>query len=158
MAVNKDQIAKELEKYDTIREKVLRLNELDKYYAIIYGVDYVKISILVTFDMNVDVYVVGEKSRLDIICLICKTNYVYTYCSIKANIKNCNTIKYYICYDCRDKNYKLCATCLQESKECAAITKIKITFWLCTNKFTKFTIPKDIRRLITNLFFINFLN
>jgi hypothetical protein len=140
-----DASRKELKKYESMREMVLRLNELGKF-NITYGLGYVA---------TPTIYLVKDGNGCNGGCLACKNYTIGTYDKyIISNIQNCNTIRYYLCDDCRDKNYKLCATCLRESKECAALTKIKITFWLCaTHKFTKFIIPKDIRRLI-----INFLN
>jgi hypothetical protein len=148
-----DAIKKELEKYDSIREKVLRLNELDKYIAIIYGVNDVDVTIQVAFNFTATICVFYKNLSFNSTCLICKANgSVNGFHLIKSNIKNCNSIQYCMCQDCHDKNCKLCATCLRESQECSTLTKQKITFWLCTKKFTKFIIPKDIRRLITNLF------
>jgi hypothetical protein len=150
-----DTITKELKKYDSMREKVLRLNELGKYNCIIYGLDYLAIDVPIC-----RINLVGPVNINFESCIICKKAYIDEYMVIyinfiTSNIKNCknrNKIQYYVCNSCKNKNYKLCTTCLRESPNCATLTKQKITFWLCVS-----TIPKDIRRIIINLFFSIFL-
>jgi hypothetical protein len=145
-----DAIRKELEKYDSIREKVLRLNELGKYECIYYGHDHVQIDTYKIWHINV----VPSKSDSWSGCLICGAPPRRRFkCSIKSIFNNYNVIEYHLCEECHNKNCKLCKICLRELKACAAIKKIKTTFLLCATKFTKFRIPKDIRRII-----INFLN
>jgi hypothetical protein len=141
-----EKIKQDLARYDTIREKVLRLNELDnyKYDDIVYGRGYIALESNSFYCRIIDN---GGRG-----CLICEgifanENYV------DLQVAKYNTIKYYLCKSCIDKKVTLCTTCLRETTECREITKRKITFWLCTNKFKKFIIPKDIRRLITYLFF-----
>jgi hypothetical protein len=137
-----DAIRKELEKYDSMREKVLRLNELGKYDVITYGLDYISIK-----NINRLKFVANTKNNWKGECLICK-GFFPNICFVKSNIGNYNNIEYYLCNNCCNFGNKLCATCLRPPIECYTIKKQKITFWLCA---TKFIIPKDIRRIITNL-------
>jgi hypothetical protein len=146
--VDVEKIKKELEKYDTTREKVLRLNDIDKYNYIIYGLNYIDIKIN---NHRYDIY--RAKTRLHGGCIIC-ANRTFGYDEhVVLMKKKCNKIKYYLCCNCYSNKLTLCTTCLRETTKCREIIKRKITFWLCTSKFKKFIIPKDIRRLITNLFF-----
>jgi hypothetical protein len=145
--MNVDAIRKELEKYESQREKVLRLNELGKYDVIYYGYDNI-----VVFIKSTSIYFYTKDYDRHRKCLLCLTHFLKSEyvanTSIISNIKNRNEIRYCICERCDRYKRRLCATCLRELTECHTITKQKITFWLCVS-----TIPKDIRRLITNLFF-----
>jgi hypothetical protein len=142
-----EKIIKDLARYDTIREKVLRLNEIDKFDNIHYGYGYITIKVNNDYFDIIDNNERGCVNCGNIRVRICNKKYV------KLQVAKCNTILFYLCESCIDKKLTLCNTCLRESTECREITKRKITFWLCTNKFKKFIIPKDIRRLIINLFF-----
>jgi hypothetical protein len=131
------EIRNELVKYRTIREKVLRLNEIDKYDCIYYGhgfVDVVKNNVY---------YFVIDKSHYG--CLICGNNSTVLR-SLKLQVKKHNEIYFPLCDYCINK--KLCTICLCEKTECNEITKRKTTFWLCVTY--KFIIPKDIRKLIVS--------
>jgi hypothetical protein len=147
-------ISKELEKYDTQREKVLRLNELGNYYCISYGNKYIYTIISNGYIQGKFVCnIIGIGVQQDG-CLFCKSTTYNITGNIQLKIKNCNKVCYYLCLTCYSKNCKLCTTCLRELKECAAIKKIKTiktTFWLCATH--KFIFPKDICRIIINLFF-----
>ena len=133
------EIRKELEKYTNLREKVLRLNEIGKFNLIVYGAEYIWY-----YDININTdrrVLIDEGGG----CHFCRGVYCCGY-KVQLKSKNCNNVKYYTCYACKDKT--LCAYCLREKENCTELTKKKISFWLYGKIF-----PKDIRILITNLFF-----
>mgnify|MGYP006318699441 FL=1 len=134
--MNEEELKKDLEKYGSTREKVLRLNEITKFTSITYGLDY----IYLYNDYDVIEFMYGYGG-----CIFCKSDRTYA-CIMTLKVKNCNKIDYYTCNKC--KNKKLCTYCLREKENCNLLTKQKIAFWLCT----KTIFPKDIRRLITNHF------
>jgi len=138
--MNEDELKKEVEKFKSVREKVLRLNEITKCASITYGLDY---TYLVYIDGYVIQFMHGKGG-----CIFCGVGRASTR-MITLKVKNCDMIQYYSCNDCRHNT--LCAYCLREKQNCNSLTKQKITFWLCTKNI----FPKDIRRLITNLFFKN---
>ena len=135
--MNEDELKKEVEKFKSVREKVLRLNEITKCASITYGLDY---TYLVYIDGYVIQFMHGKGG-----CIFCGVGRAFTR-MITLKVKNCDMIQYYSCNNCKDKT--LCAYCLREKQNCNSLTKQKITFWLCT----KTIFPKDIRRLITNHF------
>ena len=144
--MNIGELKKELEKYGSLREKVLRLNEIGKFKLIIYGSGYVSYK-----DFNGQYH---ELIRGGGGCRFCHgvtlNNYNCDAHNVQLKTKNCNVVAYYTCNKC--KNKKPCTYCLREKQNCIFLTKQKITFWLCFPK-----IPKDIRKLITNLFFKNWI-
>ena len=135
------EIKKELEKYGSLREKVLRLNEIGKFKSIVYGSGYV---CYYDFDKNYHILINGSSG-----CRFCHELGYYNDYTVQLKIKNRNVIEYFTCKACSYK--KLCAYCLHEKENCTLLTKKKITFILSSKK----TFPKDIRKLITNLFFKN---
>jgi len=145
--MNEVEIKKELEKYGTFREKVLRLNEIGKFNKILYGGKYIWY------------YDIDNGDRHELIsgkggCRFCLCGGAHFLIIVQLKIKNCNNVCYFICLDCKDKNLfdYLCAYCLREEHNCSLLTKQKVTFYLSSQK----TFPKDIRKLITNLFFLFF--
>ena len=136
--MNEDELKKEVEKFKSVREKVLRLNEITKCASITYGLDY---TYLVYIDGYVIQFMHGKGG-----CIFCGASGRAFTRMITLKVKNCDMIQYYSCNNCKDKI--LCAYCLREKQNCNSLTKQKITFWLCT----KTIFPKDIRRLITNHF------
>lgn len=144
--MNEEEIKKELEKYDSIREKVLRLNEITNS-VITYGLDYIDIFCDDTWKI---IYLYGKNANGG--CIICqnpKCFYGTRRIKFKSVVGKQNDIYYYVCLD-SCSNASLCTNCLCEKENCKELTKKKITFWLCFPKM-----PKDIRKYITNLFFKN---
>ena len=138
--MNEEELKKEVVKYKSIREKILRLNEIIKCMRIIYGREYIDLS----YNNGFAIYIVKGYAG----CIFCEGGAVYRrYQMLK--VKNCNKIDYFSCNNCKDKT--LCTYCLCEKENCIMITKQKITFWLCTKNI----FPKDIRRFITKLLFKN---
>ena len=136
------EIKKELEKYGSTREKVLRLNELYKFINFIYyWFGHIRVK-----EDDICVYIHGDSKYFNGGCLFCRgiVN-MYNIKQITMSIKNHNVIRYYQCNKC--KNKPLCTTCLKDN--CNSPTKQKVTFYLSSQK----TFPKDIRKFITNLFF-----
>ena len=136
--MNIGELKKEVEKFKSVREKVLRLNEITKFTSITYGREYVNI-----YEGYKPIHIVIGKGG----CLFCESGDTF-YCFLKLKVKNCNTIDYYLCNNCKDET--LCAYCLREKHKCNFRTKQKITFWLCT----KTIFPKDIQKFIINFFFV----
>ena len=134
--MNEEELKKEVEKFKSVREKVLRLNEIIKFTSITYGRKYVNI-----YEEYTQTRIVSGTGG----CLFCESGDTF-YRFLKLKVKNRNTIDYYSCYNCEGKT--LCTSCLREKENCLLLTKQKITFWLSSQK----TFPKDIRRLITNYF------
>lgn len=139
------EIKRELEKYGSVREKVLRLNEIGNF-KIFYGVDYIDV---VGDDELVNIHYEKNAKGGCIICQYPKYYYGTRRIQLKSVVGKQNNIYYYVCLD-RCSNKSLCTNCLREKQNCSLSTKQKITFWLCFPKM-----PKDIRKLITNLFFKN---
>ena len=137
--MNIDELKKEVEKYKSIREKVLRLSEITKFTSITYGLDYIYLYI----DDNLTHITDGGIGKGG--CIFCWGGGTFPY-FLTLKVKNCNKMQYFSCNNCKDKT--LCAYCLREKETCSLLTKQKVTFWLCFPKM-----PKDIRKLITNLFF-----
>ena len=138
--MNKEELKKEVEKFKSVREKVLRLNEITKFTYIIYGRDCIQLTY--------------KKSIIDIVegdgeCLFCESVGPYPR-FITLKVKNRNFVFYYSCYNCKHKT--LCTYCLNEKQNCYLIAKTKIAFMLSTKNI----FPKDIQRLIANLFFCFF--
>ena len=137
--MNEEELKKEVEKFKSVREKVLRLNEITKFTSITYGREYVNI-----YEKDTPIRIVSGTGG----CLFCRFTAIRTQ-FLTLKVKNCNMIEYFSCYNCKDN--PLCAYCLREKHKCNFRTKQKITFWLCT----KTIFPKDIQRLITKLLFKN---
>ena len=138
--MNEDELKKEVEKFKSVREKVLRLNEITKCASITYGLDY---TYLVYIDGYVIQFMHGKGG-----CIFCEDGGMYER-FLTLKVKNCNKIQYFTCNKC--KNKKLCTSCLREKENCNLQTKQKITFWLCIKNI----FPKDIQRLIIKLLFKN---
>ncbi len=146
--MNEEELKKEVEKFKSVRKKVLRLNEIIKTNKIYYSYNYCS-----CYDVDgrriyyFEYYGAGDIYR----CLVCheKNDYPQIYKKLKLTTGNNNYISYQACHLCKDKT--LCTYCLREKQNCIFRTKQKIAFWLCT----KTIFPKDIRRLITKLLFKN---
>ncbi len=138
--MNEEELKKEVEKFKSVREKVLRLNEITKCASITYGLDYTYLS----YNNGYGIHFMHGKGG----CIFCGSCSKAFTRIMSLKIKNWNNIQYYPCNNCKDKT--LCAYCLREKESCNLTTKKKITFYLSSQK----TFSKDIRRLITNLFFV----
>ena len=137
--MNIGELKKEVEKFKSVREKVLRLNEITKFTSITYGREYVNI-----YEGYKPIHIVIGKGG----CIFCESGKTFQY-FLTLKVKNCNMIDYFSCRNCKD-NKLLCAYCLREKQNCLLLTKQKITFWLCTKNI----FPKDIRKFIIKLFFV----
>ena len=137
--MNKEELKKEVEKFKSIREKILRLNEIAKFTSITYGLEYMNIYV----EYTPIALCIGKGG-----CIFCEDGGMYER-FLTLKVKNCNKIQYFTCNKC--KNKKLCTSCLREKENCNLQTKQKITFWLCM----KTIFPKDIQRLIIKLLFKN---
>ena len=133
------EIEKELEKYGSVREKVLQLNVIGKFELIVYGAEYI-----LCYYKKYEYEIISGSGG----CRFCQEISGYDY-KVQLKTENCNIVRYYICKACVDK--KLCTYCLREKESCNLTTKKKITFYLSSQK----TFPKYIHRFITTLFLKN---
>ncbi len=146
-----EELQKEIAKYDNTREMVLRLNEITKFHAISCGNTHIDIMSIAMSGREINIFLYYKiNSGFRFKCVYCNIPTTFAD-TLKLKIKNCNKITYSACRSCVEyRHKKSCVYCLREKETCNLITKTKITFWLCFPKM-----PKDIRKLITNLFFKN---